>query len=135
MHFLGFLFVFSSRKQKCTGEGHAFYSYTHSTICPLIHSFIFVENLFYRLLLFSFSAMSDSLRPHGLHHTRLPCLSPSSGVCSNSYPFVGLRGGVCNFLSSVLLQQKFEAVDGPVLQLRVTALFYLESEVKVLSRV
>ena len=25
--------------------------------------------------------------------------------------------GVCNFLSSVLLQQKFEATDGPVLQL------------------
>ena len=25
--------------------------------------------------------------------------------------------GVCNFLGSVLLQQKFEAMDGPVLQL------------------
>ena len=31
--------------------------------------------------------------------------------------------GVYNFLGSVLLQQKFEAMDGPVLQLRVTALF------------
>ena len=29
--------------------------------------------------------------------------------------------GVCNFLSSVLSKQKFEAMDGPVLQLRVTA--------------
>ena len=28
--------------------------------------------------------MSDSLRPHGLWHTRLPCPSLSPGVCSNS---------------------------------------------------
>ena len=38
--------------------------------------------------------------------------------------------GVCNFLSSVLSKQKFEAMDGPVLQLRVTAQFYLESKGK-----
>ena len=31
--------------------------------------------------------MSASLRPHGLHHTRLPCPSLSPGVCSNSCPF------------------------------------------------
>ena len=30
--------------------------------------------------------MSDSLRPHGLQHTRLPCPSPSPRVCSNSCP-------------------------------------------------
>ena len=30
--------------------------------------------------------MSDSLRPHGLQHTRLPYPSLSSGVCSNSCP-------------------------------------------------
>ena len=30
--------------------------------------------------------MSDSLWPHGLQHTRLPCPSLSPGVCSNSYP-------------------------------------------------
>ena len=29
--------------------------------------------------------MSDSLQPLGLQHTRLPCFSPSPGVCSNSY--------------------------------------------------
>ena len=29
------------------------------------------------LLLFSHSVMSDSLRPHGLQHARLPCPSPS----------------------------------------------------------
>ena len=27
-----------------------------------------------------------TLQPHGLQHTRLPCPSPSSGVCSNSCP-------------------------------------------------
>ena len=37
-------------------------------------------------LLFSCSVMSDSLRPHGLQHARLPCLSPSPRACSNSCP-------------------------------------------------
>ena len=35
------------------------------------------------LLLFSHLVVSDSLWPHGLQHTRLPCPSPSPGVCSN----------------------------------------------------
>ena len=35
---------------------------------------------------FSCSVMSDSLRPHGLKHARLPCLSPTPGACSNSCP-------------------------------------------------
>ena len=30
--------------------------------------------------------MSNSLRPHGLQHARLPCPSLSPGVCSNSCP-------------------------------------------------
>ena len=30
--------------------------------------------------------MSDSLRLHGLQHARLPCPSPTPGVCSNSCP-------------------------------------------------
>ena len=33
---------------------------------------------------FSCSVMSDSLQPHGLQHTRLPCPSLSPGACSNS---------------------------------------------------
>ena len=37
-------------------------------------------------LLFSCSVMSDSLQPHRLQHTRLPCPPLSSGVCSNSCP-------------------------------------------------
>ena len=38
------------------------------------------------LLLFSPSVVSDSLWPHGLQHARLPCPSPSPGVCLNSCP-------------------------------------------------
>ena len=34
----------------------------------------------------SHSVMSKSLWPHGLQHTRPPCLSPTPGVYSNSYP-------------------------------------------------
>ena len=35
---------------------------------------------------FSHSVMSNSLRPHGPQHTRLPCSSPTPGVYSNSCP-------------------------------------------------
>ena len=38
------------------------------------------------MLLLSCSIMYDSLRPHGLQHTRLPCPSPTPRVCSNSWP-------------------------------------------------
>ena len=37
-------------------------------------------------LLLSHSVMSNSLQPHGLQHTRLPCPLPSPGSCSNSCP-------------------------------------------------
>ena len=37
-------------------------------------------------LLCNCSAVSDCLQPQGLQHARLPCPSPSPGVCSNSYP-------------------------------------------------
>ena len=42
--------------------------------------------------------------------------------------------GVCNFLGSVSPQQKFEAVDEPVLPLRVTAHFYLQAKENTFSR-
>ena len=35
------------------------------------------------------SVMFNSLRPHGLQHTRLPWALPSPGACSNSCPLVG----------------------------------------------
>ena len=37
-------------------------------------------------VLFSQSVMSNSLQPHGLQHTRPPCLSPASRVYPNSCP-------------------------------------------------
>ena len=33
---------------------------------------------------FSHSVVSDSLQPHGVQHTRLPCPSPTPRACSNS---------------------------------------------------
>ena len=38
------------------------------------------------LLLLSRPVVSDSLRPHGLQHTRPRCPSPTPGVCPSSYP-------------------------------------------------
>ena len=35
---------------------------------------------------FSHSVMSNSLKPHGLQHVRLPCPSSTPGACSNSCP-------------------------------------------------
>ena len=35
---------------------------------------------------FSHSVVSDSFQPHGLHHTRLPCPSPTPRAYSNSCP-------------------------------------------------
>ena len=41
------------------------------------------------LLLFSHSVMSDSLRPHGLQHARLPCTSLSLGVAQTHAHWIG----------------------------------------------
>ena len=38
---------------------------------------------------FSHTVVSNSLRPHGLQHARLPCPSPTPRACSNSYPSIG----------------------------------------------
>ena len=38
------------------------------------------------LLLFSCQVVSTSLQPHGLQHVRLPCPSPSAGVCPSLCP-------------------------------------------------
>ena len=38
------------------------------------------------LVQFNRSLASDSLRPHGLQHARLPCPSPTLGACSDSCP-------------------------------------------------
>ena len=48
------------------------------TVWAIIPSFSLVQ--------FSHSVVSDSLRPHGLQHTRPSCPSPAPGVYSNSCP-------------------------------------------------
>ena len=46
-----------------------------------------LQNLLcHSMVLFSHSVVSDTLRPHGLQHARLPWPSPSPGACSNSCP-------------------------------------------------
>ena len=37
-------------------------------------------------LVFSSSVVSNTLRPHGLQHARIPCPSLSPGICSDSCP-------------------------------------------------
>ena len=51
---------------------------------------LFWTTVFILLLFFSHSVVSDSSWSHGLQHTRLPCPSPSPGVCSNSCPLIYL---------------------------------------------
>ena len=56
--------------------------------CPVIFGCLFV---FKSAAATQFSSiqslsLSDSLRPHGLQHTRLPCPSPTPGAYSNSCP-------------------------------------------------
>ena len=52
--------------------------------------------------------MSDSLRPHGLQHARLPCLSPTSGVCS-TIELVMLSNHIILCHPLLLLLQSFPA--------------------------
>ena len=47
-----------------------------------------IEKIWQVVLLFSCSVVSNSLRPHGLQHARLPCPSLSPRVCSNSRPLI-----------------------------------------------
>ena len=53
---------------------------------PLIPSIITYTWSFLSSLHLSRSVVSDSLRPHGLRHTRPPCPSSTPGVYSNSCP-------------------------------------------------
>ena len=55
---------------------------SYSYLSTLYTFFVFVF-----LYVFSCSVVSDSLRPHGLQHTRLPCPSPTPEACSNSCPW------------------------------------------------
>ena len=48
----------------------------------------FWQILLVRNVQFSCSVVSNSLRPHGLHHTRPPCPSPTSTIYPNSCPLI-----------------------------------------------
>ena len=52
----------------------------------IIRSHVFYSVSVSSSIQFSHSFMSNSLWPHGLKHARPPCLSPTPGACSNSYP-------------------------------------------------
>ena len=60
-------------KSACTWNAHSFYL-----------QILFVKVLY--SVHFSRSVMSDSLWPHELQHTSLPCPLPTPGVYPNSYP-------------------------------------------------
>ena len=47
-----------------------------------------VSNLMELLLLFSCSVMSNNVRAQGLQHARLPCPSPSPGICQTHVHWV-----------------------------------------------
>ena len=51
---------------------------------PSYPSRLLTEPLFEFPVQFSHSVVSESLWPHGLQHTRLPCPSPTPGAWSNS---------------------------------------------------
>ena len=62
-----------------------------SVVCSFKILYISFHPLFCRVVSnemsqFSHSVVSNSLRPHGLQHARLPCSSPTPGACSNSCP-------------------------------------------------
>ena len=56
------------------------YIHTHTHT----HTLVFIHTYIYQ---FSHSVVSNSFRPHGLQHTRLPCASTTPGACS--CPWVG----------------------------------------------
>ena len=70
-----------------------------------------------KLLLFSCSVLSKSLRSHGLQHTRLPCPSLSLGVCLNSCPSAMLSNHhilCCLLLPSIFLHIRVFSTELPL---------------------
>ena len=65
---------------------------------------------------FSRSVMSDSLRPHGMQHAKLPCPSPTYRACSNSCPLSQwCQSSVESLLSSLIALQVQATVWGVLL--------------------
>ena len=55
-------------------------------VCSHYHEYVDGGKFCISSVQFSRSLVSNSLLPHGLQHTRLPCPSPTPGVYSNSWP-------------------------------------------------
>ena len=51
---------------------------------PALFCSVYIQCFISSSVQFSHSVVSDSLQPHGLQHTRVPCPSPTPGVYSNS---------------------------------------------------
>ena len=63
------------------------FTFKTASICYVKGPFFYVSKLYAsRSVQFSCSVVSGSLRHHGLQHARLPCPSPTPGVCSNPHP-------------------------------------------------
>ena len=73
------LFIFTQISEKFTGLATSTILSVVWSICTVIFSSV----------QFSPLVVSDSLRPHGLQHTRSPCPSPNPRTCPNSCPSVG----------------------------------------------
>ena len=55
-------------------------------LSAITFSIFFPPHFLFSSVQFGHSVMTDSLWPHGLQHTRPPCLSPAPRTCSNSCP-------------------------------------------------
>ena len=52
-------------------------------VCQTVHiQFKGVQSVYFSSVQFGCSVMSDSLQPHGLQQSRLPCPSPTPRACS-----------------------------------------------------
>ena len=80
-----FWFVWGKKKAKTFPQCPVCLSHFPFSVSNTSVKTVIWKNLSLHLLLFSKSHLT-LLWPHGLQHTRLPCPSPSPGICSNSCP-------------------------------------------------
>ena len=61
------------------------YMYNRYYILYYVHIYVYIIHT-HTSVQFTHSVVSNSFWPHGLQHTRIPCLSPTPTACSNSRP-------------------------------------------------
>ena len=86
-HIVGRRFIIQATKEVHYKWYFLFFSISNK-LCRNITDFniLFYLKPCFSSVQFSHSVVSDSLRPHGLQHARLPCPSPTPRVYSNSCP-------------------------------------------------